>query len=234
MVRVQKQWGIDSLDSDGRDWMGISLINLSVLSRNRGNYEEADALASEALALYTELMKEAPRDSSRHSALMYGQTRALTQHAGGLVFKQQYEAAEKIYREALTEQAMLSKRFPQLAEVREDLAQTHEMLADLLKATQRPGEAEAALREAIQVRQQLCKDFPGRPAPSIALAHNQYKLGAVLASRDRPTEAEEAYRSAMALYEQLAAKWPKNDTYLAGLTAAQERLQELRKQTSRP
>ncbi len=93
---------------------------------------------------------------------------------------------------------------------RSRLADSHNDLGNLLKATGRTAEAEAKYRRALEIFAKLADDHPAVTdfRSSLAIVHNN--LGNLLAETGRPAEAEPKYRRALEIKQKLAADNPKD------------------------
>lgn len=163
-----------------------------------------------ALALYQELVREEPTNPAlrREHGLAYFRVGQIYRVLG------KPDQAEQAYRQALSLQGRLHAESPGQAEYRQDLANTHNWLGELLRAGgRRLQEAEQAYRAALRLQQRLVEDFPGQPAYQRDLARSHDNLGLVLAATGRFPEAGANHDQAIASLEQLRQEVPDEPDY---------------------
>jgi tetratricopeptide (TPR) repeat protein len=81
-------------------------------------------------------------------------------------------------------------------------------LGNLLKGTDRPGQAEVEYRQALEIFQKLAADFPAAADIRSGLAASHGNLANMLALTGKQGEAEATYRKALAFYQKLAEDNP--------------------------
>ncbi len=222
LVKREREMVAQAPDTEIRNYLALSLTNLSNVAREKGKLPEAEALAREAVGLYQGLVAENPRERvARH-----GLARSLSSLATALAARGRHADAERMYREALKEHEPLAARSPNVPQIRHFLATTHAYLANLLRDTGRPREAEAGYREAIKGLRQLSADFPTHSAREVRqdLARVYTCLAEALRLGGRLPECEAASRQALRIYDQLAAAFRGHPDLRSDLAAAHNNL----------
>jgi tetratricopeptide (TPR) repeat protein len=125
--------------------------------------------------------------------------------------------AEPAYRRAIDLQRELQKESPRVPAYRQELAGSHNGLANVLTSTNRLAEAETEYGHALDLQQRLAKDFPRMPAHRHELGRSHHNLALLLERMKRSGEAEQAYRRALELHQPLADEFAKVPVYQSDL-----------------
>jgi eukaryotic-like serine/threonine-protein kinase len=165
---------------------------------------QLDPLCQELLAkartLYEELAQQQSDDAAvrRASALAWfrlGEIDRLRDH---------HDAAEHDYGEAIARQEELARDNSTEPSYRQDLANSHNGLGELLREHGRPAaEAERHYRAARELQQELLRQFPAEPSYHRELARSDYNLGIVHKDTNHPSEARADYDRAVELLAEL-------------------------------
>jgi serine/threonine protein kinase/tetratricopeptide (TPR) repeat protein len=128
------------------------------------------------------------------------------------------------YQEAINLYAQLAADFPDVAQYRSDLAQSHLSLGVLLADLGKRSEAEAADRQALAILGKLTADFPAVADYRQYLGQCQNNLGNLLRDMGRSVDAEAALRQGLAIQEKLASDFPLVAVYGQDLATSQNNL----------
>ena len=175
-----------------------SMNNLASVLSSQGNYEEAERIHRQALALYeTVLGKEHPSTLTSMNNL-----------ASVLSSQGKYEEAERIHRQALAlRERVLGKEYPS------SLGSMNN-LASVLSSQGKYEEAEEIYRQALALRERVL----GKEHPSTLGSINN--LASVLSRQGNYEEAERIHRQALALKETVLGKeHPKTLTSMNNLAS---------------
>ena len=125
----------------------------------------------------------------------------------GILFSktQQYEEAEKAYKQALEICRRLAARNPEAYEPA--LARCYNNLGVLYKDTQRYKDAEKAYEQALEIRRRLVAQNPEAYEPGLSDSYNN--LGNLYSDTQRYEEAEKAYKQALEIRRRLAGCNPE-------------------------
>jgi serine/threonine protein kinase len=141
--------------------------------------------------------------------------------------------AEAGYRQAVTLLEQLAADFPNIAEYRQKLANSHNRLGIQLTELGREPAAETAFREAIAVRKRLAADFSEVASYRLELASSYNDLGTLLRRERKYSQAEEAYHHALDLKEKLAAEFHTEPKYHQKLARTRANFGDLLRQLER-
>jgi serine/threonine-protein kinase len=164
-----------------------------------------------AMRLYEEFVREEGSDPElvRESALAHfrlGQIhRILNQHA----------TAQEAYGQAIRLQRSLYERFPGQAQYRQDLANSHNWLGELLRESGQGtlAQAEEHYNAARELQEGLMAEFPGEPAYCQEAARSHYNLGIVHIDLAQKKLAGEHLEQALDLLTTLQQKFPEVSSY---------------------
>jgi serine/threonine protein kinase len=120
----------------------------------------------------------------------------------------QPEIAERVAGQALAWFKQLAQEDPKDSEVRQDLARSPHLLADVLYGQGKWAEAEAPCREAVALFKRSAQDNPQRSDSAINLGHTLWRLADVLAKTGRRDLAESILREALQVFEQASRDFP--------------------------
>jgi serine/threonine-protein kinase len=109
--------------------------------------------------------------------------------------------------------AKLAADAPAVPEYRQELANSHHYLGNVLRDLGKRAPAEEQYRQALAIRQKLAAEFPAVPAYRQKLAGSHNNLGMLLADPGKAPEAQKQYRNALAIEEKLAAEFPAVPEY---------------------
>jgi tetratricopeptide (TPR) repeat protein len=132
------------------------------------------------------------------------------------------EGAESSHREALGIRKRLAAEYPNRPGYRDDLAQSHENLGNVLRQRGQTSEAKAAYRDALAIRKVLVADFPDRPEYHHTLATTQGRLGTLLRKIGQPKDAAAALGEALARLKELTVKHPARPDFRSDLARYSE------------
>jgi tetratricopeptide (TPR) repeat protein len=132
-----------------------------------------------------------------------------------------HAAAEHAYGEAIARQQALCRDYPGAPRYRQDLANSHNWLGEVLRERGHPAEeAERHYGAALGLQQGLVEEFPRAPAYRLELARSYYNLGIVRKDTNRLTEAQAGYDRAVELLTQLRTEDAGNPYYRQDLARA--------------
>jgi tetratricopeptide (TPR) repeat protein len=118
--------------------------------------------------------------------------------------RDEHDEAEQAYGEAIARQEALRRDYPQEPRYRQDLANSHNWLGEVLRERNAPKDAaERHYRAALKLQQELVEQFRDQPAYRMELARSHYNLGVVAKDRNRLPEARRSYDRAVALLTDL-------------------------------
>jgi tetratricopeptide (TPR) repeat protein len=125
----------------------------------------------------------------------------------------QLRAAEEALREAVRLGGDLAPDTHVTAEYRLNLAQSHELLANVMTSLGRPRDALAEYHHAMLIQARLVEEFPAAPLYRLGLASIHHNIGVCYyhAAQWGPSEAE--YRTALNLRHKLVEEFPGEFTY---------------------
>jgi tetratricopeptide (TPR) repeat protein/predicted Ser/Thr protein kinase len=147
----------------------------------------------------------------------------------------QHTEAERAYGEAITRQEELRRDHRDEPRYRQDLANSHNWLGELLRERGRPAdEVERHYRAALELQQGLVDEFDGEPTYRMELARSHYNLGIVLQDTNRLVEAQEHYDRALDLLTQLRKDDKNNPYYRQDLARALINRGRLHRSGNRP
>jgi tetratricopeptide (TPR) repeat protein/tRNA A-37 threonylcarbamoyl transferase component Bud32 len=157
-------------------------------------------LLQKAQTLYEDLAREHGGDTDlrRDNALVWfrlGQIHRL---------RDQHAEAQQAYDEAIARQEALSQENPREPHLRQELANSHNWLGELLRESGRPlAEAEEHYRTAQKLQKELVQQFQDEPLYRMELARSHYNLGIVQKNTNRLPEARANYDRAVELLTEL-------------------------------
>jgi serine/threonine protein kinase/tetratricopeptide (TPR) repeat protein len=186
-----------------REFLANAYGNLSVVLRDLGKWDEAEAAHQQVERVYKDLL--ATVGAPRHRASLaktYNNLGNLKTSRG------KYAEAAEAYREALKIAEKLAADFPSVPEYRQGLAGSYHNLAGVLWNLRTFPEAERAARQALDLRRQLANAFAIVPVYRRDLADSHDLLGLVLGEQKKWAEEEAEYRKALNLREQLGKAHP--------------------------
>jgi serine/threonine protein kinase len=126
----------------------------------------------------------------------------------------QPEDSAAAYRRAIALQERLRDDFPGEPGYRQDLANSHNWLGELLREGERSlVDAEENYRRAFALQEQLAQEHPGDPEYRRELARSHANLGLVEMDTERRAEAGTDYDSAVDLLEQALKERPESADY---------------------
>jgi tetratricopeptide (TPR) repeat protein len=153
-------------------------------------------LLERAQALYEELSREHSDDPDIRRDIALAWFRLGEIHR----LRDQHDQAEQAYREALARQEGLHRDYPGEPRYRQDLANSHNWLGEVLRECNRPrAEAELHYRAALELQLNLVKQFPEEPVYRMELARSYYNLGLLHKDTNRLREARADYDLAVDL-----------------------------------
>jgi tetratricopeptide (TPR) repeat protein len=170
-----------------------------------------------ALAIYEELAQ----DEGNDPALRQENGRAWFRM--GQIYRQlgRHPEAEEAYRQAIERQSALVKQDPHRAELRSDLAASHNGLGELLRSTARLEEARQNYRQARLLLEESAVETPADPSWVQELARSWYNDGLALAEQGQLEPARQACEQAIVLLEPItweaAPPGPRQDLARAQL-----------------
>ncbi|HZU38247.1 MAG TPA: serine/threonine-protein kinase, partial [Gemmataceae bacterium] len=122
----------------------------------------------------------------------------------------QPEQAAQAYEKAIAVQEPLCEADPSNPGFREDLANSHNWLGELLREHGRPAlESERHYQAALTLQQELVQSFPAEPLYRMEMARSFYNLGIIAKDTNRRHEASADYDRAVTLLRALIAADPK-------------------------
>jgi serine/threonine protein kinase/tetratricopeptide (TPR) repeat protein len=196
---------VTAADAESRAIRAEGLLRVGRMRFSLGEFKEAEAAETDALALYRQLVADFPSriEFRRHLAVLQNNRCALFRATGRLA------DAEAACRDALAIRKELADKFPTVPDFRRDLALSYVNLGAVFHTGRRLKEAEPACAEALALYKQLFEEDPTqlRFQRELAMSHNS--LGAVFQETGRPKEAKAAYEAALAIRKELADKFPK-------------------------
>lgn len=119
----------------------------------------------------------------------------------------QIEDAQESFRRAIDALEQLDREFPELPEIRSELAISSNFLGELLRLTGDLDGATAKYRRAVELQTALSVSHPSRNHQK-ELAHSLYNLGIATMDRGNPVEADAIFRRTIEIQESLVAKHP--------------------------
>jgi serine/threonine protein kinase/tetratricopeptide (TPR) repeat protein len=126
--------------------------------------------------------------------------------------------AETEFRAAITIGKPLVAECPTVRSYREDLANSHFHLGDLLYfGFGKFAQAESQYRAALAIQKKLADDFPARPKYRHRLAQFHIERAVMLDGLGKRTEAEREHRAAIAVQQKLVADFPAVPHYRGDL-----------------
>jgi tetratricopeptide (TPR) repeat protein len=186
-----------------REFLANSYGNLSVVLRELGKWDEAEAAQQKVESVYKDLI--ATVGAPQHRA---GLAKSYNNRGNLRMGRGQFVEAGEAYREALKIEEKLAADYPSVPDYRRGLAGSYHNLAGVLWNLRKFPEAEPAVRRALDLRQQLANAFPVVPDYRGDLAESHDLLGLLLAEQEKMGEAEAEYRKALNLREQLGKAYP--------------------------
>ena len=205
-------------------------MNLALLDKKRGNFEEAGAAMSAAQEYRTRTQPVRPRDRKLRRDLAKGHFNL----ANLAVDLNDPDALTKHIQQAIKLFEALLLETPDDIEDRHMLAQCHALSADL-EAALVPDGAEhlvAAVDHYLQARAaylQLISRNPAVPAYRIELAQLILNLGQLEAQRDRNQDALKFFQEAATMFKALIAELPGRAELVESLKLAQAGIDEIAK-----
>jgi tetratricopeptide (TPR) repeat protein len=174
-------------------------------------------LLEKARALYEELAQEQSADPDVRRDIALAWFRLGEIHR----VQDQHADAERAYGEAIARQEALRRDYPREPRYRQDLANSHNWLGELLRESGRPpDEAERYYRAALELQQGLVDESSGEPAYRMELARTHYNLGIIERETNRLPEARADYNRAVALLTELRGADPGSPNYRQDLARA--------------
>jgi serine/threonine protein kinase/Flp pilus assembly protein TadD len=169
----------------------------------------------EALAFYQEFADEKGDDADtlRATAKAFARVGDIQQKLG------ESAAAKTAYDEAIARFGRLAARYPQQAELREELAICHVQRGNLERAGQRLQEAQQDYERAGETFERLTEEHADNPAFIDQLAGCYHNLGLVFQETGQPQDAQINYDRALALFGRLAESLPGQPEYRQHLAA---------------
>jgi serine/threonine protein kinase len=191
-------------DEPTRHRIADAALGVSVIEWNLGRREESEVASRQAMALFTELVREHP------SVALYRQRQAFSlYHLGrALQFRSRLDEVAAAYHQALAICEKLVAEHPAVPDYRRDLAMNLGAWASVLKDSGKPGEAEALYRSALPIWEKLVTDFPTAHDYRRGLASTQNNLGTCLHLLGKRSEAVASHRVALPIVEKLVAEVP--------------------------
>jgi serine/threonine protein kinase len=186
-------------------------------------------LLEKAQILYEELAQEHSADPAlrRDTALAWFRL--------GEIYRLRDGPAAQAYGQAITQQEALHREAPAEPAFRQDLANSHNWLAELLREQGRTAdEAEHHYRAALELQQGLADEFPDEPTYRMELARSYYNLGILQRETNRLPEARQHYNRAVDLLTELHATDPAQQNYRQDLARALINRGSLYSLTGRP
>ena len=155
---------------------------------------QLDPLCQELLEKAQRLNEELAREHSDNIDVQRESALAWFRIARIRSLREQLDAAEQAYGEAISRQEKLSHDFPEEPRYREELADSHNWLGELLRERQRPPhEAEGHYRAARDLQQALFQAFPEEASYLSELARSHYNLGIICKDTNHLAEAQANY-----------------------------------------
>lgn len=130
---------------------------------------------------------------------------------------QEFEQAEKIYREMATE-------FPEELDYAQGLATCCNNFGLTLDHMGRAAEAQAKLRDGLTINKKLTEDFPNDAEYRLSLAGNYHNMAVVSDALGNKAEALDNYRLGMEIEEKLANEFPDRPEYRSRLAISHSNL----------
>jgi tetratricopeptide (TPR) repeat protein len=157
-------------------------------------------LLEKAQALYEDLAQENSSSTEVRRAVALAWF-----HLGDIHrLREQDEQAEQAYGEAIARQEELRRAHPEEPRYRQDLANSHNWLGELLREGNRPGNtAEQHYLAALELQQELAQQYPEEPLYRLELARSHYNLGIVQRNANRRAAAAMSYDRAVKLLSEL-------------------------------
>ncbi|HMF13418.1 MAG TPA: serine/threonine-protein kinase, partial [Gemmataceae bacterium] len=174
-------------------------------------------LLERARALYEELAQE------HGDELEVRRDTALAWFRLGEIYRMrdQRAEAERAYGEAIARQQALRRENPKEPLYRQDLANSHNWLGELLREDGASAdEAGRHYRAALELQEGLVRDFSHEPAYSMELARSHYNLGILQKNRNQQTEARANYNRAVGLLQVLHEATPSEPNVRQDLARA--------------
>ncbi|MGY5874829.1 MAG: tetratricopeptide repeat protein [Candidatus Thorarchaeota archaeon] len=211
-----------ALDTSKRG-QAFSLMGLAALSKQRGEYSDAEEPLRSALAIFTDMFETSSTVNPRFKLMPLNNLGVLLRHMGKL------SEAEVYLKEALEIERLTLKEKPDDDYINDLLASILNNLSLILLQTAQPQEAVDYLHEALQIRRRLSDKFPERFNHPLTIILNNY--GIMLSESDRQSEAEDAFTEALQLRRDLVSI--SADIHSPGLASILNNLGILLKRTSR-
>jgi tetratricopeptide (TPR) repeat protein len=193
----------------GQD-LGMSYINLGALLRDSGQVKDAEAVWTDAVALFKRLAANFPTRPELRREL------ARSQNNLGILFEATGRVKEAVsaYADALAVRTQLAADFPNRPEFRQELARSHNNLGILFKNTGRLLDSQAAYQQALILVKQLAADFPNQPDLCRDLAGTLVNL-AILCNQRREFAAAKSHLAEARPHHEAALKAnSRHPTYL--------------------
>jgi tetratricopeptide (TPR) repeat protein/tRNA A-37 threonylcarbamoyl transferase component Bud32 len=188
-------------------------------------------LLEKASTLYEELAREHGDnpDVRRDAALAWFRLGEIHR------LRDQRREAEEAYGEAIARQEELRRTDPGEPRHRQDLANSHNWLGEVLREEGRsPEAAEGHYRAALELQGQLVADRSGDATCRMEMARSHYNLAIVERETGRPAEARADYDRAVALLTELHDSSPAEPNYRQDLARALVNRGTLHRQDGRP
>jgi tetratricopeptide (TPR) repeat protein len=174
-------------------------------------------LLEKAQALYEELVQEQSADPEVRRDIALAWFRLGEIHG----MRDQHADGEHAYGQAIARQEQLRHDYPHDARFRQELANSHNWLGELLREKGQPtGEVEPHYRAALELQQALVRDSAGEGSYRTELARSYYNLGILEKDTNRPVEAAADYDRAIDLLTESQTEKPEEPNVRQDLARA--------------
>jgi eukaryotic-like serine/threonine-protein kinase len=182
---------------------------------------QLDPFCQEFLEKAQELYKDLAQGHSNDAGVRHDIAQAWSRLGDIQRMRDQHDAAQKAYGEAISRQEELRRDYPQEPRYREDLANSHNWLGESLREQGRPpDEAEGHYRTALGLQQELIRAGGSEPNYCMELARSHYNLGIIERETGRLLEAHADYGRAVVLLTELHRAQPSEPRFRQGLARA--------------
>jgi serine/threonine protein kinase len=199
---------------------GRAFRRLGRLTQEVATKEEAIGSYTQAVAIFTDLVRDHPDVPDYHAQL------AMSIDAAGVMYRYtgRLEEAERAYQEALATLKVLVRDHPDVAAYQAALARSLSNLGVLYQETNRLREAEEIYQQGLPLRRALVRDHPKVADYRDDLASSLNNLGILYQDSGRFREAEQAHQEARALREGLVQDHVEVLHYKVGLAGTYNNL----------
>jgi serine/threonine protein kinase len=172
------------------------------LTRVAGKLKTEEA-CRENLQLQKKLLAAAPNDPQRRHAVAYAQL-----ELGRSLQSGQPQKAERLFRDAIAENAKLTSEFPHTPQYRTNLAEAYHHLFLLLRTNRRYEEAEGIYHESLPHIDKVVADAPHAPYPRRLLIEHYWDYALMQEDAGRLQDAEKAFGQAILGAEAMCSRFP--------------------------